>query len=82
MKYFHHIATWTSPKGGFYIWLKFSEPVITKALFTAMLEQKIIIHPGYVYQPNDFHHLRLSYAYATFEQMEIGIQKLASMLTI
>lgn len=81
VKYFHHIATWTSPKGGFYIWLKFSEPVITKALFTTMLEQKIIIHPGYVYQPNDFHHLRLSYAYATFEQMEIGIQKLASLLT-
>ena len=79
-KYFSNIATWESPKGGFYIWVRFSKPVITKALFVALLEQKIIIHPGYVYEPNEFHHLRLSYAYATFEQMEVGLQKLAAMI--
>lgn len=80
VKYFNKIAIWESPKGGFYIWVQFSKPVITKALFVALLEQKIIIHPGYVYEPNNFYHLRLSYAYATLEQMEVGIQKLAAMI--
>lgn len=79
-KYFSHIATWETPKGGFYMWLKFSEPVITKALFLALLEQKILINPGYIYQPNDYHHLRLSYAYASFEEMEKGMHILATML--
>ncbi len=78
--HFQQLATWETPKGGFYIWLRFHKPCITKSLFTAMLEQKIIIHPGYVYMPNDLHHLRLSYAYATFEQMEKAIKILAETI--
>lgn len=78
--YFNDIATWHTPKGSFYIWIKFSKPVITKKLFDSLLTQKIILHPGYVYYPNDFHHLRLSYAYPSFEQMEHGIQLLASKI--
>lgn len=74
MKHFKDVATWESPKGGFYIWVRFSKPVITKALFTELLKHKILINPGYIYQPNDFHHLRLSYAYATYNEMEKGLQ--------
>lgn len=77
LKHFKEIATWASPKGGFYIWIKFSQPIITRSLFNTLLEQKIIIHPGYIYETNAYNHLRLSYAYASFEQMEIGLQKLA-----
>lgn len=77
---FKDIATWETPIGGFYIWVRFEQPVITKALFLALLEHKILINPGYIYQPNDFHHLRLSYAYASFEQMEKGLQLLAKMI--
>lgn len=77
---FKDIATWETPIGGFYIWVRFEQPVITKALFLAVLEHKILINPGYIYQPNDFHHLRLSYAYASFEQMEKGLQLLAKMI--
>ena len=79
-KHIRHIATWETSKGGFYIWLRFSKPVINKALFLALLEHKVLINPGFIYQPNDFHHLRLSYAYATLEQMEEGIKIVATMI--
>ena len=79
-KYFREIATWENSKGGFYIWLRFHKPVINKALFLALLEQKVLINPGYIYQPNNFHHIRLSYAYAGFEQLEEGIIRLATMI--
>lgn len=78
--HFKDSATWETSKGGFYIWIRFAKPVITKALFLALLEQKILVNPGYIYQPNDFHHLRLSYAYASFEQMEQGLKLLATMI--
>jgi len=78
--HFKDFATWETSKGGFYIWVRFKQPVITKALFLALLEHNILINPGYIYQPNDFHHLRLSYAYASFEQMEQGLQLLASTI--
>lgn len=79
-KYFKQIATWEQPKGGFYIWVRFHEPIINKALFLELLQYKVLINPGYIYQPNDFHHLRLSYAYASFEQLEEGIKLLATII--
>ena len=79
-KYFKNIATWQQPKGGYYIWLRFHEPVINKALFLKLLQHKVLINPGYIYQPNDFHHLRISYAYASFEKLEEGMIILATMI--
>ncbi len=78
--HFKDFATWDTSKGGFYIWVRFEQPVITKALFLQLLEHKILINPGYIYQPNDFHSLRLSYAYSSFEQMEQGLELLATMI--
>lgn len=79
-QYFKDIATWETPKGGFYIWLRFHKPIVNKALFLELLKHKVLINPGYIYQPNDFHHLRLSYAYASFEQLEAGLSVLAEMV--
>ena len=79
-QYFKDIATWETPKGGFYIWLRFHKPIVNKALFLELLQHKVLINPGYIYQPNDFHHLRLSYAYASFEQLEAGLSVLAEMV--
>lgn len=78
--YFKQYATWASPKGGFYIWLRFSKPIANRTLFDTLLKQKVLINPGYIYEPNDFHHLRLSYAYASFEEMEQGIIILSKVI--
>ena len=79
-QYFSNLATWQQPKGGFYIWLRFHEPIVTKALFLELLQQKVLINPGYIYQPNDFHHVRISYSYATFKEFEEGLTIFAQII--
>lgn len=70
------IAVWNIPTGGFYIWLRFHEPIVNKALFLQLAKQHVLINPGYIYDPQDAHHIRLSYAYADLEQLEYGLRLL------
>lgn len=78
-KYFGDIATWNNPKGGFYIWLRFNEPICTKKLFDLALEHKILINPGYIYGFKENHHLRLSYCYSSHEEMRRGLKVLSEL---
>jgi len=73
-KSFTEIASWDKPKGGFYIWLRFHEPIVDKELFTKLLHRQVLINPGYIYDSQDTQHIRLSYAYATEEELEIGLK--------
>jgi GntR family transcriptional regulator of abcA and norABC len=70
---FQHIATWRKSEGGFYIWLRFHEPIVNKALFLNLLNHNVLINPGYIYQQSDLHHIRLSYAYATLDELRKGL---------
>ncbi|MFJ8090306.1 PLP-dependent aminotransferase family protein [Lysinibacillus sp. NPDC095746] len=70
---FGEIASWDKPKGGFYIWLKFHEPIVDKELFTKLLHRQVLINPGYIYDPQDTQHIRLSYAYGTEVELEKGL---------
>jgi len=70
---FSSIATWNKPAGGFYIWLRLHEPLVNKSLFLKLIKQNVLINPGYIYDAKDFYHIRLSYAYASFEQLETGL---------
>ncbi|MGQ8873499.1 aminotransferase-like domain-containing protein [Paenibacillus sp. TSA_86.1] len=73
-RYFHDIAEWATPEGGFYIWLRFTaEPLSIRKLFSACLEVDVLIHPGYLYDRLDASHIRLSYAYASQDEMERGL---------
>lgn len=80
-KDFSQIASWKKSEGGFYIWLKFNNPVVNKALFLKLVKQNILINPGYIYDPNDLHHIRLSYAYATMEEVKKGLQILLTSIS-
>lgn len=51
--YLSNDAQWKSPKGGFYIWVTFKEPIVTKSLFLRLLKRNVLINPGYVYSPRD-----------------------------
>lgn len=79
-KYFSEIATWNIPKGGFYIWLKLDMDVSMNKLFKKGLKEGILINPGNIYDQNDSTHLRLSFSYATAEQLEQGLIKLADLI--
>lgn len=78
--HFQSIATWETPRGGFYIWLRFNKPIITKQLFRLLINEQILINPGYIYDINDAYHIRLSYAYATYEQLELGLKRLSQII--
>lgn len=73
---FADIATWESPKGGFYIWLRFNQPIIKKDVFKELLQHNVLINPGYLYDQNDNHHIRLSYAYESLDRLAIGLTRL------
>lgn len=75
-QHFKEIATWKKSEGGFYIWLRFNEPIVNKRLFLDLLKQNVLINPGYIYDSSDFHHIRLSYAYASLEELKIGLTSL------
>ncbi|GGG60291.1 aminotransferase-like domain-containing protein [Paenibacillus radicis (ex Gao et al. 2016)] len=73
-QHFQAIASWEKPKGGFYIWIKFHEPIVTTDLFMQLLKNKVLINPGYIYAANDAHHIRLSFAYGSDAELEQGIE--------
>ncbi|WP_405154213.1 PLP-dependent aminotransferase family protein [Paenibacillus sp. FSL K6-0108] len=75
---FSELAEWSVPAGGFYIWLRFTvSPLSIRELFHACLENHVLIHPGYLYDRLDAEHIRLSYAYASPDEMERGLHFLA-----
>ena len=77
---FQDIATWEKPEGGFYIWLRFTEPIVNKALFLNLLKNNVLINPGYIYDTSDLHHVRLSYAYASLEELKEGLNILVELI--
>jgi GntR family transcriptional regulator of abcA and norABC len=79
-KYFTEIATWSVPKGGFYIWLRLNTDTSTKKLFDLALREHILLNPGIVYDKTDYKHLRLSYSYASLDQLEEGLIRLSQLI--
>jgi GntR family transcriptional regulator of abcA and norABC len=79
-KYFTEIATWSVPKGGFYIWLRLQSGVSTRKLFDLALREGILLNPGSVYENNDYQHLRISYSFASLDQLEKGLIYLAQLI--
>lgn len=77
---FTGIAEWQKPSGGFYIWLRLPSTVSLRELFDITLKEGILLNPGTLYDPNALHHLRLSYAYASLEQLVNGLEKLAEVI--
>ena len=78
-KHFKDIAQWDTPAGGFYIWLRLKGKIPVDQLFQMMLNESILINPGNIYDFGRNQAIRLSYAYASKKELEIGIEKLAAM---
>ncbi|MDQ0192252.1 aminotransferase-like domain-containing protein [Paenibacillus wynnii] len=79
--HFGHLASWNRPAGGFYIWLSLNKPLPLTKLFRAALEAGLLLNTGDLYNRNDSSHLRLSYAYASLTELEIGIIRLAELVS-
>lgn len=79
-RYFIDIATWNKPVGGFYIWLTLKKQLSMQKLFKRALLDGILLNPGNIYDRNDHYHIRLSYSYSTFHQLEKGLKKLSEII--
>jgi GntR family transcriptional regulator of abcA and norABC len=79
-KYFHDIATWTRPSGGFYIWMKINSGISVDKLFSYACKQGILINPGSIYDFSKNSFIRISYSYASYSQMEFALKKLSDIV--
>lgn len=79
-KYFHDIAKWDIPMGGFYIWLKLNKPIPMQRLFNECLDKGILINPGNIYHDTQNQYIRISYSYASLEDIEKGLYILSSLI--
>lgn len=79
--YFKYIASWSVPKGGFYIWLRLNKKISTDKLFTLALNKKILINPGSIYDLSKNQYLRISYSYATLDDLSYGLKCLSEIIS-
>lgn len=79
--YFHDIATWKIPTGGFYIWLKLkNNKISTSNLFKLAIKNSLLINPGSIYDSNKNQYIRISYSYADIDKLSSGLKKLAELI--
>jgi GntR family transcriptional regulator of abcA and norABC len=79
-KYFKNIATWNCPSGGYFIWVKLNKGVSMQALFLKALKYKVLIHPGDLYEFHSNQTIRISYSYASLEDIYLGIKRLSKII--
>ncbi len=74
---------WTKPQGGIFLWMTLPENVNADELFIKAAQNKVSFIPGSKFYPEGqerFNTLRLNFSFATPEQIETGIQRLAELL--
>jgi DNA-binding transcriptional MocR family regulator len=75
-------ASWTTPEGGFFVWLTLPEGASVARLLPTAREQNVEFLPGAA----TYHHgegdnqLRLSYSFADEEQIAKGIEILGNLV--
>ncbi|AMQ71532.1 putative PLP-dependent transcriptional regulator [Bacillus velezensis UCMB5036] len=75
-----NVAAWNMPKGGFFVWVKILPPLSMKLLYTKALTKGILLNLGSIYAQEKGNYIRLSYAYASLEDLQKGIYELGLMI--
>ena len=77
-------TTWTTPAGGFYIWLTAPEGVDTVALSSAARARKVAYVPGRPFYPGEegTAQIRLSYSRVADNLIDEGIRRIGEVLSI
>jgi 2-aminoadipate transaminase len=73
-------VSWTSPRGGFFLWIQLPEGVDDRALFQRALDHKVSFVIGSAFFVNGAGHqfARLSFSGITPAQIEEGVERLAA----
>jgi 2-aminoadipate transaminase len=75
-------TTWTTPHGGFYIWLTAPDGLDTVALSAAARAQKVAYVPGRPFYPGDdgTTQIRLAYSRVADDLIDEGIRRIGAVL--
>jgi 2-aminoadipate transaminase len=75
-------TAWTTPQGGFYIWLTAPDGLDTVALSAAARARKVAYVPGRPFYPDDDGHaqVRISYSRVADELIDEGIRRIGAVL--
>jgi len=75
-------AVWTKPDGGMFIWATLPEYIDTKEMFARAVENNVAYVNGAAFfaDHSGRNTMRLNFTYATDEQIDIGIKRLADTI--
>ncbi|MTD56152.1 aminotransferase-like domain-containing protein [Amycolatopsis pithecellobii] len=75
-------CSWTTPDGGFYVWVTVPEGVDTKAMLPRAVTARVAYASGTGFYADGFgsRQMRLSYCYPTPERIREGVRRLAGVL--
>ncbi|MEM7282316.1 MAG: PLP-dependent aminotransferase family protein [Pseudomonadota bacterium] len=76
------LCSWRKPKGGYFFWLQLAAGIDTRDLRKVAIEHKTGFQPGPVFSSNQGleNFLRLSFAHYGCDEIETGVQRLATAL--
>jgi DNA-binding transcriptional MocR family regulator len=84
-RYFGALATWQTPAGGLFFWLKLNRLIDTRQLLPSALEQGVAFMPGepfYPHTPTASGTLRLNFSHASTVDAERGLATLAELIRV
>jgi len=75
-------ATWTRPRGGFYVWVSLPDGFDTTAMLAAAVERRVAYVPGTAFYPDGRgrERMRLAFCYPTEDRIVEGIGRLGALL--
>jgi 2-aminoadipate transaminase len=74
--------TWTKPEGGLFLWISLPKYIDTDKMVAKALAEKVAYVIGSAFYLDEPEHnaMRLNFSYATHEQIDIGIKRLAKVI--
>lgn len=75
-------ASWTTPDGGFFVWVTLPEGVDTYPLLYQAIEAGVVFIPGAAFTPSDepSNKLRLAFSAVSLDEIQEGVRRLAPIL--
>ncbi len=73
---------WTTPAGGFYVWLRLPEGINSKAMLPRAVSSRVAYVPGTGFYANGegTDHIRLSYCFPEPDRIREGVRRLAQVI--
>jgi len=77
-----HFVNWTQPGGGMFLWLTLPSRFDAEAMLTDAIDDGVAYIPGHAFYAVDaqYNTIRINYTYVNDEQLEEGIDRLATTI--